>query len=877
MRFRKRSDTDFQAEIEAHIRLEVDRLISEGMTHAEAHAAARRAFGNVAMVQETHYESQRWMWWNHLGRDLRYGFRLLRKSPVFTMSAALTIALGVGANTAVFRLVDAILLQSLAVQSPQNLVFIESVGAVAPSSAAPYPCLARLPDQTGSFTGLAVFATDELRIEMDGRREPIFGQVASGNYFELLGLKPVLGWLMDGNDENLNPPIAAISDSYWQRRFNRNPNVLGKSIKVDDRIYTIAGITPPKFLGLEPGRPVDVTVPIDTSGSLQTYKGPWWFSVIARLKPRVSASNAQAAANVAFQSCMSYAGAGADAALARSHRLELHSAAHGMDTLRRRFSGPLFALMAIVVVVLLLATVNVANLLLARGIGRRGEFAIRLATGASRSRLMRQLLAETLLLFALGAIPGIVLSGWAVGLVTALFAQGRRPITLETNSNWHVLAFSIAVTLTAALLCSLFPVWRVFRIDTQQSIKEAPGRTSESRGSAALMRVLVGFQVALSLVLLGGAITFSRTLANLRQVDLGFRNEGALTMSIELPPSLKTGESIGLWNRVLAAARETPGVSRAALCAFTPLSGRDSGATPVRSRGYRPANLEDSTVRVNHISDGYFESLGIRLLRGRLLSGQDREDTLKVAVINESSTRYFFGERDPIGQTIEFPKKGAVAAVYRIVGVVGNSKHNDLREPSPRFVFIPIRQPLDAYRRLTLVVAPAAGKHAELLKGIRNRLATLDPELLISEVITIRRQLDSTLLTERLLSELSAAFGILALILASVGLYGVLSYRIGQQRQSIGIQMALGASPSFVAFSVLRQSAAVIAAGIVCGMPFAFMAERTADSLLWGVKSSDPTTYLIGAAVLSLVGLVGALLPARRASAIEPAEALRHN
>jgi len=271
------------------------------------------------------------------------------------------------------------------------------------------------------------------------------------------------------------------------------------------------------------------------------------------------------------------------------------------------------------------------------------------------------------------------------------------------------------------------------------------------------------------------------------------------------------------------------------------------------------------------------ESLGIRLLRGRLLSGQDREDTLKVAVINESSTRYFFGERDPIGQTIEFPKKGAVAAVYRIVGVVGNSKHNDLREPSPRFVFIPIRQPLDAYRRLTLVVAPAAGKHAELLKGIRNRLATLDPELLISEVITIRRQLDSTLLTERLLSELSAVFGILALILASVGLHGVLSYRIGQQRQSIGIQMAPGASPSFVAFSVLLQGAAVIAAGIVCGMPFAFMAERTADSLLWGIKSSDPTTYLIGAAVLSLVGLVGALLPARRASAIEPAEALRHN
>ncbi|HEU0141467.1 MAG TPA: ABC transporter permease, partial [Bryobacteraceae bacterium] len=377
---------------------------------------------------------------------------------------------------------------------------------------------------------------------------------------------------------------------------------------------------------------------------------------------------------------------------------------------------------------------------------------------------------------------------------------------------------------------------------------------------------------------LAGAITFTRTLANLHDVDPGFRNKDVLTMSIELPVSSKTGESVGRWSRVLAAVRETPGVSNAALCVFTPLSGRDSGATPVRIRGYQPANVEDSTVRVDHVSEGYFETLGIRLLRGRLLSERDREGTLPVAVINESAARQFFGERDPIGQALEFPGKGAANVVYRIVGVVGDTKHNDLREASPRFAFIPIRQPLDAYRRLTLTVASAVpGGQAALLEPVRSRLTAIDPGLLISEVITIRQQLDSTLLTERLLSGLSTSLGVLALILASVGLYGVMSYRIGQQRQSIGIRMALGASPFSIASSVLRQSGGVIAAGLLCGLPFAFLAARMAGSLLWGVESSDPTTYLMAAATLCLAGGVSAWIPARRASAIQPSEALRHN
>ena len=498
----------------------------------------------------------------------------------------------------------------------------------------------------------------------------------------------------------------------------------------------------------------------------------------------------------------------------RPAQLELQPAAHGIDTLRSRFSKPLFALMGIAGFVLLLATANIANLLLARGISRRREFAIRLATGASRAHLARQLLSETLLLFAFGAVPGVIFARWGVTVVESLFAQGRRPITLEANLNWRILTFSIAVTLAAGLLSSLLPVWRAFRADPEKAIKEGEARITESRGSSSLMGVLVGCQVALSLVLLVGAITFVRTLTNLKHVDPGFQNEHVLTMSIELPEGFTAPDkSIGAWNSVLRAVRELPGVRASGFCVFTPLSGRDVGA-PVRIRGFQPATAEEATIRVNHVSDGYFETLGIKLLRGRLLTLSDTENTPKVALINETAARTYFRGIDPIGQSLEFPRKGAPDDEYRIVGVVRDTKHKNLREPSPRLTYLSIQQPRDAYRRLTLTVTSGtATSQIELAEPIRRKLSGLYPGLLISEVITMRQQVDNTLLSERLLSGLSSIFGVLALILAAIGLYGVLSYRIGQQRQAIGVRMALGATPSTVVYDVLRQSGRVIVTG----------------------------------------------------------------
>jgi predicted permease len=485
-------------------------------------------------------------------------------------------------------------------------------------------------------------------------------------------------------------------------------------------------------------------------------------------------------------------------------------------------------------------------------------------------------MTETLLLFSLGAVPGVLLAGWGAGSIETLFREGRRAITVEADLNWRVLAFSLTVTLLAGLVSSLFPVWRAFRTDPQEAIKEGQDRTTEGRGAMMLTQTLVAFQVALAFVLLVGSFTFVGTLANLRSVDPGFRNEDVLTMSVQLPEGYADASTfVAFWNRALETVRGLPGVRAAGISTFTPLSGRNRGAL-VRVRGYEPATSEDAAIHINQVSEGYFESLGIPLLRGRLLTAGDAEGTTKVALINQSAARKYFGERDPIGERLEFPRKEA-DSTYRIAGVVGDTKHMNLRETSAPFAFISLRQPRDLEQRVTLVVASSVEDgEAALLQPVRNGLVTIDPGILISDVITIRRQLDSTLLTERLLSGLSSAFGLLALVVASIGLYGILSYRIGRERQSIGIRMALGASPSSVALTVLRRSGAAIATGLLAGLPFAFVAARMADTMLWGVKAGDPMIYISCAALLCAAGIASAYVPARRASAIAPAEALRH-
>jgi predicted permease len=865
MWFRKRTDNDFQAEIESHIRLETDRFISEGMTADQARVAARRAFGNIGVTRERFYESQRWMWWDELRRDLRYGLRSLAKAPSFTAAAALTIALGVGANTAVFSLMDAVLLRPLPVADPSSLVFLTAAGNNGTPAAPPYKAFPALREKTASFAGMAAFATDELRIEIGGHPEPVNGQIASGDYFRLLGIRSSLGRLTETGDEDR--PVAVISDRYWQRRFGGDPSALGKTFSFEGKTYTIAGITAPGFTGLRPGFAVDVTLPI--ARGMESLGG---YDIVARLKPGITRQRAAAESTAVMRAVVAELGVPANVVEQRFQRVELSPAGRGADTLRGRFRKPLYALLGIAGLVLLLATANIANLLLARGLARRREFGIRLATGAARIRLVRQLITETLLLFVCGAIPGILLARAAVVLVARMFEEGRRAITIQAELDGRVLAFAVAVTLAAGLFAALFPAWRVFRRDLEQVIREGEPRSGASHAYPALQQTLVASQVAISLVLVAGAVTFAGTLEKLRNQDTGFRNERALTMSVELPQGyLESGKSEGVWERVGRAVRAIPGVKSASLSTYVPLSQRDR-SRPVTVRGYVPASAEDSIVHYDHVSEGYFETFGIPLIEGRLFTAQDTESAPKVVVINQSTARRFFSGRTPIGRTVAFDR-----AEYRIVGVVRDTRHNSLRDPAVPFVFVPLRQALLPENRITLSAASAApGAEMALLEPIRRRIAGVDSGLMISEVISLRRQMDATLLTERLLSGLATVFGALAMVLAAVGLYGVLSYAVAQQRQSIGIRMALGASPSSVAGGVLRQSGLIFAGGVLCGLPFAAMAVRAADSLLWGIRPGDPAIYLAGIVLLGAVAFISTWIPARRASSTEPAEALRH-
>lgn len=868
MRLRKRTDGDFQAEIESHIELETDRLIAEGMAPREARAAARRRFGNATRAAERYYESRRWLWWGHLRQDLRYAGRSMRKAPAFTAAAIATIALGVGANTAMFSMVDAVMLRMLPVRNPSQLVFLEAAGTEGPNGAPPYPCFELLRRRVTSFAGLAAFVSDELRVEVDGRAEQVMGQVASGNFFDLLGVRPELGRLMSERDDQLNPPVAVISYRYWRRRFGGAASAIGRTVTFESRVFTIAGVTPAEFGGLVPGHPVDITFPITTQRDLLGNAHAWWFHAVGRLKPGVSAERAREQSNAIFRAFMTTQGSSAKDIRAFFDHIEFDPAAQGSGQFRGRFTMPLEILMAIAGLVLLMAAANIANLQLARGTARRREYAIRLATGAGRGRLLRQLLTETLLLFGAGAIPGVMIAGWSVASLEALLAGGRQPLAFDARIDGRVLGFTVLVTLAAGLLSGLFPAWRAFRTDLQEAMK------GETRGTGRSGRVLVAGQVAISVILLVEASAFVRTLMNLRNVDPGFRPEHTLTMSLQVADgSLSKHRFVSYWTEMLDRVRAVPGVESAAMANYTPLSGRDRGEAIHVPRS-DPASGKDASVSVNQVSDGYFETMGIAVVPGRTLTAGDSQTAPRVAVINEAVAQLCFAGRDPIGRTVEFQNGPKPPDGYRVVGVVRDAKHMDLREPAARFVFLPLRQPQEFAERLTLAIH-SREPDANMLSRIRSAVAEVDRRVLISEVITMQEQLDSTLLTQRLLSGLSSAFGALALALASIGLYGVLSYRIGQQRQAIGVRMALGATPGKVARGVLRETAWVVCAGVFAGLPFAVLAVRAADALFWGLRSQTGL-FAMAIVVLATVGFASAWRPARRAAGIDPAEALRH-
>ena len=875
-----------EAELERELSLHLEALTREqmaaGLDAVEARRAAVSAFGRRDVVAEQCRDTRRVNFIDDLFKDARYALRLLSRSPGFAVTAILSLALGIGANTAIFSLVDAVLLRSLPVTRPEELVFLAVAGTEGRTGAPPYPCFERVRRESPAFAGMAAFAADELRVEIDGAVEQVFGQVASGNYFDLLGVRPIAGRVMTLADETLDPAVAVVGYGFAERRFGRAAAAIGRTITFKHRAFTIVGVTPPEFWGLQPGREVDVTFPITQDRTALLDSGAWWFDAIGRLRSGKTSEEARSQADTVFRSFMRNQGGSTETTKKYFDHVELAPASRGLDRLRARYSMPLYALSLVAVMVLLIACANTSCLLLVRGAARAREFAIRLATGASGQRLLRQLLTETLTIFALGAAAGVLVAHAAIQALLAFFAIGRNPVVPDVRYDWRLAAFAAALTLIAALLTGLWPALRALRSQPQPVMKETDGRLGGAGRTGRAARALVAGQVALSLVLLVGAALFARTMVNLRAIDLGFRADSVLTMSVM--PELKLGptsdQAEPFWRTLLERVHGIPGVRSASLSVLTPLSGRDTGRD-ITVPGFEFRHDEDRMVHVNHVTEDFFRTFGMELLAGRAFTSQDQAGSVAVAIVNEATVRaYFSGGSD--GAQGSMPVSGAIGATlrfgdarpYHVVGIVRDFKHTSLRENAPRFVFVPLWQPLDHPARMTLAIASDQPAPL-LLRAVTREVHTLHAQTLVSDVVGVQEQIDATLLSERLLSILATAFATLALGLAAIGLYGVLSYSVARRRAEFGIRLALGSQRRRIVWDVIRSVIVQVGVGVAIGLPAALASARAAEGLLFGVGPAALTVYVTCAAILIAVAAIASWLPVWRACSTDPSEVLR--
>jgi len=866
---RSKVERELDEELRYHLERTEALLQARGMSREEARWAARRQFGNLTLATEEGRAAYRIRLLDDLVADVRYAARALRRTPLFTAVAVLTIALGIGANAAIFGVVDAVLLRTLPVHEPGRLVFVTVVGSHGERfGGPPYPWVEEIGARNTSFERMAIFAVDDVPVVVDGRVEQVLGQVASGTYFDLLGVRPAIGRLLTQDDERLNPPVAVIGYGYWQRRFGGRRDVVGTVVRYQDRAVTIVGVTPRDFGGLQTGQQVDITLPVTTVGNdLLRDSGAFWSNTIARVRRGVPADQAQRDINAIFSSL----DVGSGRSEPPQRRVELVSASRGLDRVRRQLSTPLLLVLGAVGAVLLIACANIANLLSIRAAGRRRELAVRTALGAGGGRLVRQLLTESALLFTMGAAAGLLVAKVVHRVLEGYLAVGRMPITLDLTLNARVLGVAAAVTLVAGLLSGLAPAWRAgSRQNNGFMDLRLAGRPAN--GSSSTSRLLVVIQVAVSVVVLLGGSLLLRTLVNLRSVDLGFLVDGMLTLSIHpLETAYTTEQRRQVFDRVLEHVRQLPGVESASLSVLTPLSGRD------RSRGVvvpgRVPRSGDSDVHVNYVSPGYFETFGIPITLGRSVNTADDARAPGITVMNSAAAKLYSDVRSALGTPLAFDPPDDPPRSFTLVGVAGDSRHLSVRDPAPRFVYLSLSQVPDLPTRVTLAVRtrdvlPAMGDI------VRREIDKVGTDILVSDVETVAQQVDRALLRERLTSTLGVAFAALGLLLAALGLYGVTAYAVLARTPEIGIRMALGSTPDAVQSLILRQALTMGAVGVVIGLPLGIAVAVAIRHLLYGVVPTDPSMVAACVAILLAVTALAGYLPARRAARIDPVRVL---
>jgi predicted permease len=876
-------EQELTEEMQAYLELLIETKIREGLNPAEARRAALIETGGVEQVKEQVREVRIGHFLETIWQDLRYGMKMLLKHKSFTAVAVLSLALGIGANTAIFSLMDTVLLKMLPVEKPEQLYFIHNIGPRRPNGGAPpYPCFERFRDQNQHFAELAAFVKrDMMIINIDGQREEITGQFVSGNYYSLLGVKPLLGRALSPVDDSIPEKggpdgyVAVISHNYWVRRFGRDPAIIGKVVHIGNDSVTIIGVTPPEFYGLIPGSEIDISLPIMFQGArLLAETSTWWFHAVGRLKPDISVEQAQSELNLIFQSFMDETSMSEEMRREVFARIELAPASKGLNTLRQQFSRPLQTLMVIVALVLLIACANIANLLLVRAAGRRKEFAVRLALGASRMRLVRQMLTESLLLVSLGGMLGLVFARWGGTFLMSFFDTNRNRIFVNMTLDYRVLLFTAAIALATGLVFGLAPALQSTRIDPMPALKDSASTSARSRSRFG--KLLIIAQVSLSLILLVGAGLFLQTLRNLKNLDAGFRRDGVVLMRVNPSAVYRGTQLANLWKEILARVEKLPGVRSPSLSSLSPLDGNDRSVR-VEVAGFTPTGELDKEIRLNQVSPGFLQTFGIDLMQGRAFTEGDNENTAKVALLNESAVRFYFGDRDPVGTQLTFKRGSKAEAIpYQVIGVVRDSRYQSLRDPDTPMVYLPMLQSLDQMGRLLLAVR-ADGQPSDTINEVQKELRAVGNDILLTNITTLNEQVNQSLLQERLVATLSLFFGVLALLLASIGLYGVMSYNVARRTHEMGIRLALGAQRGNVVRMVMREILLVVIVGITIGLGAALATTRFISSLLFSLTPNDPLTIVAAAFLMLLVAVVAGYLPARRASRVDPMVSLRHD
>jgi predicted permease len=893
MVFRRRQlDLDLEEEMRLHLDLRRQQQIESGLSPTAASQAANRKFGNVAHLKEKSI-----MTWGSEGlesffHDAAYGARALLRSPALTLVALLLLALGIGANTAIFSLLNAVMLRSLPVKQPAQLVLLgkgDTTGITddfARTNLYSYPFYRQMQQKNQVFSDTAAFFSF-LRgghgfVEGRAESEPMSVLLVSGTYFQTLGVGALIGRTLDDADDNSegDHPVAVISYAWWKRSLAQDPNVLNRKLKLGATVYNIIGVAPPEFFGTKVGEAPDMWIPMSMVKAIPPNYGGYKdnFSesllIMGRLKPGVSSAQATSNVNLLFrQILMGFP----DAKLSQENlqkldraKVPLTSMAMGLSELRRQFSKPLQILMAVVAIVLLIACANIANLLLARSTARARELAVRQALGARRARLVRQLLTESLILALSGGALGVAFASIANRLLLHMISGGPETIPLDVSIDLRLLAFTFAVTVATAILFGTLPAIRATNIQLTDVLKD--GRGPQAAGARnPFARALVVSQVALSLVLMVGAGLFLRSLVNLNDIDTGFNKENVLRLEIDSSSVGYTpGEprEVALNQQIEERVNALPNVKAASFSAFT----FHEGSWNSKILGPGKSIGKDINVKHNVVGNGYFATMQIPLLAGRNFSTSDSSTSQRVSIISEHLAKTLFSTGNPIGRhyglDVDTPENEVT-----VIGVAKDVKFDTLMEEPVNLDYIPYTQHPWGFGDFEVRYT---GSFAPIAAAVQQAIRSIDRSLPVTGVTTLDEQVARTLTDQRLVAQLSTFFGLLAVFLSSIGIYGVMSYVVSRRTNEIGIRMALGAARAHVRWLVMREILLLVAIGVAIGIPAAFAGDRFVANMLFGVKSTDPSSLLIAVAFLLTVAAFAGYLPARRASRVDPMEALRY-